>query len=82
VYACPAPSTATQNDDDAHETTGRSELPGWILSGALHELPSNVDACMSQSTAAQNDVVVHDTEAPGPAAPGSKLTAALHELPL
>jgi hypothetical protein len=60
-------STATQNDAEAHDT----EVRFWFTSmksGALHELPSNVNASPLSSTATQKDPDAHDTDvrnAPG-----------------
>ncbi len=74
-------STATQNDADGHETDmGVLPVPS-IFTGALHELPLNVNALPSVSTATQNDADAHDTALSPYAAP-SIFIGALHELPL
>jgi hypothetical protein len=73
----PLPSTATQNDADEQETEMRGFVP-LTPTGALHELPLNLNACPVESTAAQNEGDGHETVS----FPPPRATGVAQELPL
>lgn len=62
MYALPPVSTATQNDEETHETeVSALTVDSTWSAGELHELPAKVSAFPASATAAQNDDDTHDT---------------------
>ena len=78
----PPPSTATQNEAEAHETPGCRSAPDSRLCGALHELPLNINTFSLASIATQNDAEGHDTEVREPPPFAVSIGVAIQELPL
>jgi hypothetical protein len=75
----PPPSTATQNDEEGHDTAVRSPLS--ISAGAPHEPSLKAIAVVPSPTAVQNDEDAQDTEV-GKRKPGFVTIGSLHERPL